>query len=169
MVIGRSGYAAAPVHGAKASAASNARTRMAPSIEADDLHPVRAFAGRVLADRIQRAARRVDGVCGEGLRLLAGDDHESSGGIDLEAARLFLGGGAAKIGELAGRVIDAEGADAVAGALRGVQELSVRGEVQVGGPDVVVGVARGLVGAGSAHGAARHAGDELARSEERRV
>src|SRR5437016_9612856 len=124
MVIGRSGYAAAPVHGAKASAASNARTRMAPSIEADDLHPVRAFAGRVLADRLERAARRVDGIGGEGLRLLARDDHESSGGIDLEAARLFLGGGAAKVGELAGRLIDGGGLESGQWARAGGTQLS---------------------------------------------
>src|SRR6266850_7991964 len=123
-------------------------------IEADDLHPVRALAGRVPADRLQLAARRVDGIRREGLRLVAGDDHEAPGGIDAEAARLLLGGSAGEVGERARGGIDAEGADRAAGALRGVQEPAVRSEVQVGGPDVVVGV--------SSRRGTRSAGNELA-------
>src|SRR6267378_1713672 len=143
IVTGRSGYAAAPVHGSRASAASNARARMAgpPSVEADDLHPVRALAGRDLADRHQAAVRLDDRIRGDRFRFLAGDDHEAPRGIDAEAARLLLGGSAAEVSEAAGVGVDAEGADRAAGALRGVQEFPVRREVQVGGPDVVVGIA----------------------------
>src|SRR5438445_12710612 len=133
IVTGRSGYAAVPVHGSKASAASNARARMAgpPSVEADDLHPVRALAGRDLADRHQAAVRLDDRIRGDGFRFLAGDDHEASSGIDAEAARLLLGGGATEAGEAAGSGGAAECADRAAGALRGVQEFPVWREVQV--------------------------------------
>jgi len=53
--------------------------------------------------------------------------------------------------------IDAERRESVGGALRGVQEFPARGEVQVRGPDVVVGVARRRT-AGRADSAARRAG-----------
>src|SRR6267378_5974434 len=134
--------------------------RSSLSIEADDLHPVRALAGRDLADRHQAAVRLNDRIRGDRIRFLAGDDHEAAGGIDAEAARLLLGGSAAEVGEVAGGGVDAEGADRAAGALRGVEEPAVRREVQVGGPDVVAGIAYRR--AGSADRAARSAGTELA-------
>src|SRR6266404_6150181 len=125
------------------------------SLEADDLHPVRALAGRDLADRHQAAVRLDDRIRGDRFRFLAGDDHEASRGIDAEAARLLLGGSAAEVGEAAGGGVDAEGADRAAGALRGVQEFPVRREMQVGSPDVVAGIAYRR--AGSADRAARSA------------
>src|SRR6267142_3157404 len=123
--------------------ANSARARMAgpASIEADDLHPVRALAGRDLADRHEAAVRLNDRIRGDRFRFLAGDDHEAPRGIDAEAARLLLGGSAAEVSEVAGSGVDAEGADRAAGALRGVQEFPVWRQVQVGGPDVVVGIA----------------------------
>ena len=39
--------------------------------------------------------------------------------------------------------------------------MAIWGQVKIGGPDVVVSVARGLVRAGRADRSARHAGDEL--------
>src|SRR2546427_4081400 len=101
------------------------------SVEADDFHPVRALAGRDLADRHQAAVRLDDRIRGDGFRFLAGDDHEASRGVDAEAARLLLRGGAAEVGEVAGSGVDAECADRAAGALRGVQEFPVWREVQV--------------------------------------
>src|SRR5262245_8246065 len=133
-----------------------ALTPSRPLIEADDLHPIRPFAGRISADQLQGAAGGVDRVGGEGVRLLTGDDHVAPGGVDAEAARLLFRGRAAKPGELAGGGVDAESADRVAGALGCVEEFPVRRQVQVGRPDVVAAVAlrRGR--------AARPAGDELA-------
>src|SRR5262245_22917453 len=125
-------------------------------IEADDLHPIRPFTGRISADQLQGAAGGVDRVGGEGVRLLTGDDHVAPGGVDAEAARLLFRGRAAEPGEIAGGGVHAEGADRVAGALGRVEEFPVRRQVQVGRPDVVAAVAlrRGR--------AARPAGDELA-------
>src|SRR5437879_2237520 len=111
------------------------------SVEADDLHPVRALPRRDLAHGHQAAVRLNDRIRGDRFRFLAGDDHEASRGIDAEAARLLLGRSAAEVSEAAGGGVDAEGADRAAGALRGVQEFPVWREVQVGGPDVVAGIA----------------------------
>jgi len=82
------------------------KRRTPRSVERDDLHPVRPIAGRVLADRLQGAGRGVDRIGGERVRLLAGDDHVAPGGIDPEAARLFLRGGATEPGELAGGAVE---------------------------------------------------------------
>src|SRR2546427_12808159 len=101
-----------------------------------------------------RSVRLHDRIRGDRFGFLAGDDHEASGGVDAEAARLLLGGSAAEVSEAAGGGVDAEGADRAAGALRGVQEPAVRSEVQIGGPDVVVGIA--------SRRRTRRAGSELA-------
>src|SRR5262249_13388495 len=49
------------------------------------------------------------------------------------------------IGEPSTLFIDPESTDRARGALGGVQEAAVRGEVKIRSPDIVVGVARGLV------------------------
>src|SRR6266542_6938040 len=112
------------------------------SIEGDDLHPVRAFARRILPERLERAGGPVDLVDRDRIRLLAAHHHVAALGIDAEPARLLLGRRAREIGQLAGGGVDAERPDRAAGALRGVQELAVRRDVQVRGPDVVRRVAR---------------------------
>src|SRR6267143_1388499 len=159
-LAGKGWAAAGPTRTSERANSARARMTGPPSVEADDLHPVRALAGRDLADRHQAAVRLDDRIRGDRFRFLAGDDHEAPRGIDAEAARLLLGGSAAEVGEAAGVGVDAEGADRAAGALRGVQEFPVRREVQVGGPDVVAGIAYRR--AGSADRAARSAGTELA-------
>src|SRR5882672_4739673 len=129
------------------------------SIEADDLDPVRTFPGRILLQQPERAARLLDRVVRDRFRLFPRGDEEPSPGIDRESARLLLRRRAREIAELPACRIDAERGESVRGALRGVQEFSVRGQVQVSGPDVVVGVARRA--AGGADSAAWRAGLEL--------
>src|SRR5207248_6301536 len=92
-------------------------------------------------DRLQGTTRGIDRIRGDGVRLLARDDHEAPGAIDAESPRLFFGGRAADVDELAGRRVDAEGSDRAAGALGGVQKLPVRREMQVRSPDIVAAVA----------------------------
>src|SRR4051812_8920096 len=53
------------------AAASSVLIIPPPSIEAHDLDPVRAFASRISPDEAQRAARRVDAVRRQHIRLLA--------------------------------------------------------------------------------------------------
>ena len=62
------------------------------SIETDDLHPVGAFSGRVLADGLERAARLLDRIDRNGFRFFPARDQEPALGIDRESARLALGG-----------------------------------------------------------------------------
>src|SRR5882672_1362751 len=99
------------------------------SVGVDDRYPVRAFAGRVLVQQPEGAARLVDRVHRERLGFLARGDQVAAGRADGEAARLLFGRRAAEVGQLAARRIDAEPAERAAGALRGVQELAVRREV----------------------------------------
>ena len=128
-------------------------------VEADDLDPVRALAGRILLQQPERAARLVDRVDRDRVGFLAARDQEPALRIDREAARLLLGRRAADVGELAGRAVDAERAERAARPLRDVEELAVRRQVEVGRPDIVVGVARRR--RRRADGAARRAGPEL--------
>jgi hypothetical protein len=58
-------------------------------VERDDFDPVRALAGRVASDRFQRAGLGVDRVRRDCVRLLAGDDNEAAGWIDVEARGCF--------------------------------------------------------------------------------
>ena len=72
-------------------------------VEGDDFDPVRALAGRVASNRLQRAGLGVDRVGRDRVRLLAGDDNEAAGRIDIETAGLLLGRRASEIGELSAR------------------------------------------------------------------
>ena len=107
-------------------------------VERDNLNPVRAFAGRIASDRLQRTALGVDRVRGERVGLLAGHDDEAAARVDGEAARLLLGRRAAEIGELSARAVDAEGAQRARRALGRIEEAAVRREVKVCGPVVRV-------------------------------
>src|SRR6516164_1791703 len=81
------------------------------SIEAHDLHPVRSLACRILLEKLQGSVRRIDRVHRDRVGLLSGDDHESSTRIDVEAARLALGGRASEIRKGAARRVDRECSD----------------------------------------------------------
>src|SRR5438105_15199701 len=129
-----------------------------PLVKGDDFDPVRALAARVASDRLQRAGLSIDRVRRDSVRLLAGYDNEAAGRVDIETAGLLLGRRASEIGELSARGIDAEGGERARRALRRVEKAAVRREVKIGSPDVVVGVPRGLVGAGRSDGSAAHAG-----------
>src|SRR5205085_11393161 len=109
--------------------------------ELDDLDPVRALAGRILADQLERAGAVVDRVRRNGRRKLARDDEVAPGRVDREATRLLLGRRASEVGELF--TFDAQRIDRAASALGGVEEPAIRREVQVRRPDVVVDVASG--------------------------
>src|SRR3984893_17281304 len=94
-------------------------------VEGDDFDPVRAPACRVASDRLQRAGLGVDHVGRDRVRLLAGDDYEAAGRVDIETAGLLLGRRASEIGELSARGIDAEGAERARCALRGLETPGV--------------------------------------------
>src|SRR3984893_11613044 len=103
--------------------------RLRPNIalvKGDDFDPVRALAGRVASDRLQRAGLSVDRVRRDSDRLLAGHDNESAGRVDIETAGLLLGRRASEIGELSTRGIDAEGGERARRALRSVEKAAVR-------------------------------------------
>src|SRR3954464_9570755 len=78
------------------------------SVEAHDFDPVRAFTRRIFVLELQRAARLVDRINGDRLRLFSARNEEPALGIDRKAARLTLGRRAAEISKLAARTIDAE-------------------------------------------------------------
>src|SRR2546426_5863752 len=99
-----------------------------PSIEADDLDPVRALPGRILLQQLERASRLLDRVDRDRFRLFPRGDEKPSFGIDRESARLLLRRRAREIAELPACRLDAERGERVRGALRGVQEFSVRGQ-----------------------------------------
>src|SRR5262249_22968517 len=103
----------------------------------------------------------VDCVGRDRVRLLAGDDYEAAGRIDIETARLLLSRRASEICELSGCGIDAEGAQRTRCALRGVEKAAVWREVKIRCRDILGGVPRGLVRTGRPNGSARYAGDKL--------
>src|SRR3981081_2361542 len=86
-----------------------------PSIEADDLDPVRALPGRILLQQLERASRLLDRVDRDRFRLFPGGDEEPSPGIDRESARLLLRRRAREVGELPASRIDAERGEGVRG------------------------------------------------------
>src|SRR4029077_12078098 len=94
-------------------------------VKGDDFHPVRALAGRVASDRLQRAGLNVDRVRRDSVRLLAGHDNESAGRVDIETAGLLLRRRASEIGGLSTRGIDAEGGERARRALRSVEKAAV--------------------------------------------
>src|SRR5262249_40094243 len=76
-------------------------------------------------------------------------------------AGLLLGRRASEICKLSVRPIHPQRAERARRPLGGVEKTAIRGEVKISGPDVIVGIARGLVRARRADRSARHAGDEL--------
>src|SRR2546426_2434746 len=74
-----------------------------PSIEADDLDPVRALPGRILLQQLERASRLLDRVDRDRFRLFPRGDEKPSFGIDRESARLLLRRRAREIAELPAR------------------------------------------------------------------
>src|SRR5262249_46189904 len=84
------------------------------SVEAHDLDPVAALAGRVLREVAEGAAAAVDRVDRDRLRLLAAHHHVAAPRIDAEPARLLLGRRAREIGQLAGGAVHAERPDRAA-------------------------------------------------------
>src|SRR2546430_803729 len=104
-----------------------------PSRKVDDLDPVRILAHRVLLQLRQLAARLVDRVARQAVRELADREQVAARGIDAEAARLLLGRHAADRGQGAVGGVDLEPREGARRALRAVEELAVRGDVEVGG------------------------------------
>src|SRR5215469_8801223 len=68
---------------------------------------------------------------------------------------------ASEVTQLSARAIHPERAERARRPLGGVEKTAIRREVKISGPDVIVGIARGLVRARRADCATRHAGDEL--------
>src|SRR5262245_13692724 len=137
--------------------------RICTLVEGKDLDPVRTLAGGIASDQFERAILGVDRIRRERVRLLAGDDHEAAaaGGIDGEPAGLLLGRRASEVTQLSARAIHPECAQRARRPLGGVEKTAVRREVKISGPDVIVGVAWGLVRARGADRASRHARDEF--------
>src|SRR5579872_2706223 len=135
--------------------------RSAVLVKGDDFDPVRALACRVAPDQLERAGLGVDLVGSDHVRLLAGNDDEAAGRVDIETARLLLGRRAPEIGQLSACSVDAKGSECARCTLCGVKKATVRREVKIRRPDVIVGVPRGLVRAGRSDGSTRHTGDEL--------
>src|ERR1700719_1317527 len=128
------GFCALLSRGRKPESGQNGLWRLRPNIalvKGDDFDPVRALAGRVASDRLQRAGLSVDRVRRDSVRLLAGHDNESAGRVDIETAGLLLGRRASEIGELSTRGIDAEGGERARRALRSVEKAAVRREVKI--------------------------------------
>src|SRR3984893_16854174 len=95
-------------------------------LQVDDLDPVRLRAHRVVADRLQFAARLVDRVDRHPGRVHADRQQELAARVDREAARRLLGREAADLGQGALVGVDLV-ADQHAGlALGAVEELAVR-------------------------------------------
>src|SRR5512144_3161341 len=113
------------VETSRGAAAAGGRER-GRSVEADDLHPVRAFPTRILLEQPERPAGRLDRVHRDRVRLLPGRDQEPPLRIDREAAWLLLGGRAPEVGELPGLGVDAERPQRARRALGDVEELAVR-------------------------------------------
>jgi D-alanyl-D-alanine carboxypeptidase/D-alanyl-D-alanine-endopeptidase (penicillin-binding protein 4) len=135
-------------------------------LEGDDLDPIRALAGRKASDRLERTALGIDRVRRDCVRLLAGNNNEAAGRVDAEAAGLFLGWRASKIGELSALGFDAERAERARRTLGGIEKAAVRRKAKIRSPDVIVRVPRGR--AGRSDCAARHAGHKLGVGGQRR-
>src|SRR5437764_5417158 len=91
-------------------------------IERHNLHPVRAFAGRIFPDLLQRAGFAVDRIRRDRVRLLARHDDELAARIDRKAARLLLGRRTSHVSELSTRRIDLEAAERARCALGRIEE-----------------------------------------------
>src|SRR6185369_10783153 len=88
--------------------------------------------------------------------FFARDDDVFARGIDRKTARLLLRRDVSEPGELSARRIYTQPRKHVAGAFDGVQETAIGPEMQIGSPDVVVGVSRRLVRTCHAPGSSRH-------------
>src|SRR5207249_6813814 len=125
-------------------------------IKSHDLDPIRSFAGRIASDRLQGAALGLDRVHREHVRFLASGDDEPAAGVDVETARLLLRRRACEVDQLSVRAINAQRPDRARRTLGGIEEATVRAEMKIGRPDVVIGVAQDLARASRADRAPRH-------------
>src|SRR5215813_5882112 len=135
--------------------------RVQTLVEGKDLNPVRALAGGIASDQFERAIPGVDRIRRERVRLLPGDDHKAAGRISGKPAGLLLGRRASEICQLSARPIHPQRAERARRPLGGVEKTAIRREVKVGGPDVIVGIARGLVRARGANRASGMPGTSL--------
>ncbi len=105
-----------------------------PSRQRQELHPVRLLAGGIGFQLGERAAALVDRIDRHAVGELADRGEVTPRRIDVEAARLLLRRHAADRGQLAACCVDLVAGERVGGALGGVEEAAVRGDVDVGGP-----------------------------------
>jgi hypothetical protein len=113
----------------------DARINPVPSRRFDDLDPVRTSSHRITRRLAEPSARRIDPIDREPIRFLTGGDEVVSARIDIDAARLSLGGEIGDVGELARAWRHRKKRDLVGVALGRVEEFSVRRQAQIGGPD----------------------------------
>ncbi len=106
--------------------------------EGNELHPVWAFPDLVGFQVGQCPARLIDGVDGDAIGLFAGGGKVVPGGIDGKTARLRLGRDAAALGQGAVLRVHLESLDRARGPLACVEEAAIGGDVDVGGPRLVL-------------------------------
>src|SRR3984893_1667334 len=102
-------------------------------LQIDDLDPVRLRTHRVVADRLQFAARLVDRVDRHRGRVHADRQQELASRVDREAARRLLGRKAADLGQGAFVWVDLVADQHTGPALGAVEKLAVRRHMDVRG------------------------------------
>src|SRR5437660_4122949 len=137
------------------SAESEYRVR---SLDFDHLDPIRALSHWIARRLTEPAARLIDPVDREPIRFLARGNEVMPAGIDIDAARLALGGKIGDVSELAGARRHSEQRDLIGVALGRVKEFPVWHEAQIGGPDW-----RLLVRLGRCRGGRRRSADRRLR------
>src|SRR2546422_10043969 len=108
----------------------------------DDLDPVRVLPHRGFLQLGELAAGRVDRVARQAVRELAHRQQVAARRVDVETARLLLGRHTSDRRQRALRPIDPEAGQRARRALRGVEELAVGRDVQVGGRRLALEVGR---------------------------